>query len=112
MKSSLLLFAVLSIFVGLNSCKDEKKAETTPSTEQAPAQNPNAGATPADLSAPQGTPPANVTPPATATPEAPQNAKGVWHFTCSKGCPGGAGTQSNCAKCNNPLTHNPAYHTN
>lgn len=49
----------------------------------------------------------------TAQPSAPpaaQNAAGVWHFTCSKGCEGGAGSAGNCAKCGNPLTHNSAFH--
>jgi hypothetical protein len=45
----------------------------------------------------------------TAQPGA-QNAAGVWHYTCSKGCEGGAGAAGNCAKCGNPLTHNSAFH--
>lgn len=47
----------------------------------------------------------------TAAPPAAQNAQGLWHFTCSKGCAGGAGVAGNCAKCGNPLAHNPAFHT-
>ena len=39
-----------------------------------------------------------------------QNAAGVWHYTCSKGCAGGAGSAGNCAKCGNPLTHNQEFH--
>lgn len=58
----------------------------------------------------------NVTVPATATSsttpkvEPPQNAKGVWHYTCSKGCAGGAGSATACAKCGATLAHNAAYH--
>ena len=46
----------------------------------------------------------------TITPEPAQNAKGVWHFTCAKGCAGGAGAQGTCATCGGPLSHNQAYH--
>ncbi len=106
MKSSLFLFALLSLMMSVTSCKNEKKAEPTPTMETTPPmQDPNMGAPP------QGNMPDNMTPSAPPQPEPAQNAKGVWHFTCSKGCPGGAGTKGNCAKCGNPLTHNQAYHT-
>lgn len=46
-----------------------------------------------------------------ATPAEPaQNAAGVWHFTCAKGCPGGAGAAGNCVTCGSALVHNQAYH--
>lgn len=48
-----------------------------------------------------------ATPP---TQEPAQNAKGVWHYTCSKGCAGGAGSATTCAKCGSTLAHNQAYH--
>ena len=51
--------------------------------------------------------PAQTPPPATASA---QNAKGVFHYTCSKGCAGGAASAGNCAKCGNALTHNAAFH--
>ncbi len=50
-----------------------------------------------------------------ATPPAPapaQNAAGVYHYTCTNGCVGGAGTLVNCKSCGNPLEHNQAYHNN
>lgn len=51
------------------------------------------------------------TPPATTpTPEPSQNSAGVWHYTCSKGCAGGAGSAIACATCNETLAHNSAYH--
>ena len=54
----------------------------------------------------------NAATPNPATPEPPQNAEGVWHYTCSKGCAGGAGATGNCATCGSPLAHNSAYHPN
>jgi len=42
--------------------------------------------------------------------EPPQNAAGVWHFICSKGCTGGTGAEGNCPKCGKPLLHNNTYH--
>lgn len=44
------------------------------------------------------------------TPPAAQNAKGEWHFVCSKACGGGAGAQGTCPKCGADLTHNQAFH--
>ena len=41
-----------------------------------------------------------------------QNAKGVYHFICPKGCAGGAGIAGNCATCGTPLEHNAAFHSN
>jgi len=54
----------------------------------------------------------NATTPNPATLEAPQNAGGVWHYTCSKGCAGGAGSAINCNTCGDLLVHNSAYHAN
>lgn len=42
--------------------------------------------------------------------EPPQNAEGVWHYTCTKGCAGGAGSATACATCGGTLVHNQAYH--
>ncbi|HLP95981.1 MAG TPA: hypothetical protein VK168_18190 [Saprospiraceae bacterium] len=42
--------------------------------------------------------------------EPPQNAKGVWHFTCPKGCSGGAGAAAPCPQCGTVMTHNAVYH--
>lgn len=49
-----------------------------------------------------------ITPPPTAEP--PQNAAGVWHFTCSKGCAGGGGSAVACSGCGTTLVHNQGYH--
>ncbi len=48
----------------------------------------------------------------TPTNATTQNAGGVWHYTCSKGCAGGAGSAVNCGTCGNLLVHNQAYHAN
>ncbi|MEM6321981.1 MAG: hypothetical protein AAF960_30255 [Bacteroidota bacterium] len=42
--------------------------------------------------------------------EPAQNADGVWHYICSAGCAGGAGTAGNCATCGGALAHNADYH--
>ncbi len=46
----------------------------------------------------------------TTTPEPDQNAAGVWHYTCSNGCSGGAGSAIACSQCGNTLVHNTLYH--
>lgn len=59
------------------------------------------------------TTPISTTPTNTATTpkaEPSQNAAGVWHYTCSSGCSGGAGSAGNCSTCGNALAHNTAYH--
>ncbi len=38
-----------------------------------------------------------------------QNAKGEYHYTCSKGHPGAA-MAGNCSKCGEALTHNQKFH--
>ena len=55
------------------------------------------------------TTPPPATPPAA---EPAQNAAGVWHYICSKGCAGGGAKGDVCGTCGGPLAHNQAYHTN
>jgi hypothetical protein len=43
-------------------------------------------------------------------PEPAQNASGVWHYTCPKGCAGGGGSAVACSSCGTTLVHNSAYH--
>ncbi len=95
------LFAI-TIFM---ACKNDSAAAKDTPVE-------NGGAQPApgmpDFSVSNVTDPAaSVTP---ATIEPPQNEKGVWHYTCAKGCAGGAGAAIPCAKCGTALTHNKDYH--
>ena len=56
--------------------------------------------------------PTNATTQNQATTEPSQNAGGVWHYTCSNDCAGGAGSAVNCENCGSLLAHNQAYHTN
>lgn len=56
-----------------------------------------------------GTPTTNPT--ATPTPPSAQNAKGEYHYKCSKGH-AGAASAGNCSTCGEPLTHNQAFHAN
>ncbi len=46
----------------------------------------------------------------TPAAEPAQNAAGVWHYTCAKGCAGGSGSAGTCASCGGALAHNTAYH--
>lgn len=49
--------------------------------------------------------------PTTKAPTSPaQNALGVYHYTCTNGCYGGAGTVTKCTSCGSDLAHNQAYH--
>ena len=62
---------------------------------------------------PAGSEGINVTPgalPNAKAPEPAQNADGVWHYTCSNGCSGGAGSALACGTCGSTLAHNSAYH--
>ena len=64
----------------------------------------------------QETQPVEVsTPPTPAAPAkqpaSTQNSIGqVFHYTCLKGCVGGADSAVNCKTCGNLLTHNAAFH--
>lgn len=90
----LFLFIIL-IFIG---CGSEGSDTTSVTNETAP---------PVTLD------PNGAVPPPTAAPtaEPAQNADGVWHFTCAKGCAGGAGKIGPCPKCGEQLAHNQAYHS-
>lgn len=57
-----------------------------------------------------GMTPAGAAPTPQPAAEPAQNAAGVWHYTCSKGCAGGAGSAVACGKCGTQLVHNTAYH--
>jgi hypothetical protein len=45
-----------------------------------------------------------------AVPSPAQNAAGIFHYTCTNGCVGGAGSEINCKACGEKLVHNQAYH--
>ena len=101
---SILLLSSSFSFYSCNTKTDDTETEAT-KTEAATTENPaiqvadtlNAANMPAQQNA--------------AIPAEPaQNAAGVWHYTCAKGCAGGAGAAGNCATCGGPLAHNQAYH--
>jgi len=77
---------------------------SAPPTLGQPASN-NPFASPAIA---PGNAPVTAAPP--RAPEPPQNAKGVWHYTCPKGCAGGGGSATACSGCGATLAHNTAYH--
>lgn len=103
MKNILTIFSLFALILVLPSCKEQSKTD-------APAESTEATAAP-PAAAPAIDPAATMPPPtAPPTAEPAQNAKGVWHYTCPKGCEGGAGAQGACAKCGTALAHNAAYH--
>lgn len=96
--------AMLGIFF-FTACGNDGDASRDAAVESTGIQpTDGAAATPA---ATMPTPPAA----SPATPEPPQNAEGVWHYTCSTaGCDGGGGAAGACPKCGGNLAHNTAYH--
>jgi len=93
--ASLLLCSVIFLYACKDKEADARKQEARESVE---------------VSNPITTPNATIPNPPAAEPA--QNAAGVWHYTCSKGCPGGAGKAGPCATCGGTLAHNSAYHDN
>ena len=106
---SILSIAALCAITVFPSCKNDSDASKNATVETTGAQ-PAAG--PTDMAAaPISNPETAAAPtPPPATTEPPQNAAGVWHYTCPKGCAGGAGAAESCAKCGTTLTHNTVYH--
>jgi len=84
---SILLLCSLFFFYACNNKTDSQKKETSKPFKQVPLNT-------------------------TATSPVSQNAEGVWHYYCSKGCSGGSGAAGNCSTCSGALSHNQAYHTN
>lgn len=96
---SYVTIAALSAATLFYSCKNDGDAARDAAVQSVAAPQPAGDAATA----------APATNPA-ASPEPAQNAAGVWHYTCPKGCAGGAGTAAACAKCGTTLAHNAAYH--
>jgi len=95
---SLFLIAAIGAVTFLSACKNNATV-----SKNAPVETTDAQA----VTPPATTPALQTDPPKT---EPAQNAKGVWHYTCAKGCEGGAGSAVACAKCGATLVHNAAYH--
>ena len=91
-----------SAYHGAPSTPTATNATTTPVT----------GGTPPGMFADPNQTPVNTTvgTAPTPAPEPAQNAGGVWHYTCSNGCSGGAGSAIACSQCGSTLAHNQAYH--
>lgn len=97
--------SIFSLLVTI-ACKSDSKPASESAAPEATTTQPAATPAPVDANVP-----ANFTPTtAPQSSEPPQNAKGVWHFTCPKGCPGGGGGATACAKCGTTMVHNAAYH--
>lgn len=108
---------VLALFV---SCASDAKKDTSTTTADNSANKPatmtqanqtnNSSSIVKDINLPN-TPTSSaptLQPPGTKEPA--QNASGVWHYTCAKGCAGGGGAATKCATCGELLKHNTAYH--
>ncbi len=108
MKSTILSILFLAAVVCFSSCKSEKKDDAATTADPAATEMPATPAADPAATPAAGTDVQAAPPPASAEPA--QNAKGVWHYICAKGCEGGAGAQGTCAKCGGPLQHNAAYH--
>ncbi|MCC6725658.1 MAG: hypothetical protein IT258_14210 [Saprospiraceae bacterium] len=97
------IVCVVLIAIGAVSSSCNRNGEAARDAAVQQIQQPqNAAAAPASS-------PGNAQP-AAAAAEPAQNAAGVWHYTCPKGCAGGAGSATACAKCGTTLAHNQAYH--
>ncbi len=94
----------ISVFsaCGNDSAASQGAAVETPGDQQQPSADPMSNFP--DPTATIGT----GTPPPAAEP--PQNAAGLWHYTCPKGCKGGSGSATPCATCGTTLVHSQAYH--
>ena len=114
---AILLFSSVISFYACNDNDDARKQEAreslevsdSPTLPNAATPNPAGGAI---HRVPNSPSPTNATTPDAATPKASQNAGRVWHYTCSNGCAGGAGSAVNCESCGSLLAHNQAYHAN
>ncbi|MBK6998057.1 MAG: hypothetical protein IPH31_25410 [Lewinellaceae bacterium] len=98
---SILSIAALCAISVFSACGGDSAASKDASTETTGDQAP-----PADPMANFPNPNGAATPPA----EPAQNAAGLWHFTCPKGCKGGGGSAVPCATCGTTLTHSQSYH--
>ena len=97
--TKILAILLLSSVISFYSCNDDKADARKQKAKES-------------LGVPSTATIPNVATPNPTTSESPQTAEGVWHYTCSKGCAGGAGAAGSCATCGGPLAHNASYHTN
>ncbi|MDX1470504.1 MAG: hypothetical protein R3213_03330 [Flavobacteriaceae bacterium] len=93
-----LAILLLGLAISFYSCDDNPSSKIKQTKEPLKVSN---SATPTNPE----TPNAN-------TQATSQNASGVYHYTCSNGCDGGADSAVNCANCGLLLVHNQAFHSN
>ncbi|MBK8568080.1 MAG: hypothetical protein IPN76_33405 [Saprospiraceae bacterium] len=93
--------AIIAFLFAFTACKNDGDAARDAAVEGIQGTQPAGDAAANPAAANPATPP---------TPEPAQNAAGVWHYTCPKGCAGGAGSAVACAKCGTTLAHNASYH--
>jgi hypothetical protein len=108
-----LLFCLLVTVLVAPACKNDSPTPANSAPMEAPAAA--APATGGPTMPTVNTMPANPADAAAQTmttpvQEPPQNASGVWHYTCPKGCKKGGGAAGPCATCGATLSHNAAYH--
>ena len=109
MKIYLLLITSL-IFLGSCSTSESQQEKSYKSNDSAEQLEKSITTEPRTVISDNPQNPIQVAPENTGTIEAAQNAEGVWHYTCPKGCTGGAGSALPCESCGTTLAHNTAYH--
>jgi hypothetical protein len=103
-----LLLCLLIAGLVVPSCKNDSPAPANPATTE--TLTTEALTLPTVTETPATADPAAAATTAATPIEPPQNASGVWHYTCPKGCKKGGGAAAPCATCGTTLTHNTAYH--
>ncbi|WP_033957003.1 hypothetical protein [Psychroserpens jangbogonensis] len=99
----IIAIVLFSSVISLYSCNDSAKTPKQDDSKQLEV---------VDTATPPKTPTTNPVTTNPVTKEPAQNEKGVWHYTCSKGCAGGAGSAVSCDNCGGLLAHNTSYHSN
>lgn len=95
-KSCLYTILVLAINFTIFSCKEDSKSTKTENLKVETNDSLNAAKQNAIIDFYKNASTASVS--------------SVFHYTCPKGCPGGAGAAGNCSTCGTSLVHNAAFH--
>ncbi|GAA4269408.1 hypothetical protein [Hyunsoonleella aestuarii] len=94
---NILAVLFLSSVISFYSCNDSSKSKTKSTIEQTETEN--------TVSTPNAAAQNNT------STQTTQSATGqVFHYTCVKGCSGGADSAINCTTCGTLLVHNAAFH--
>ena len=92
------ILVLLSVFISIYSCKDENKS--LKNTDMQVESNDSLDAIKQNAIIDFYK---NASPNSTAS---------IYHYTCPKGCSGGAASAVACSNCGTTLVHNAAYHNN